>query len=118
MTGVVVVVVLVLVVVVVVLARRGAAGVTGRIDAALGALEVRRQDKATHNGARGVLVLTPDELVFLQFVPDEQTRLPRSSITAVAAEADGASPVLVVSGPDGDLTFSVPDPDGWRSALA
>lgn len=116
MTGVVVVVVLVLVVVVVVLARRGAAGVTGRIDAALGSLEVRRQDKATHNGARGVLVLTPDELVFLQFVPDEQVRVPRSAISAISAEADGM-PMLVVTGPDGDLAFSVPDPDGWKGAL-
>src|SRR5688500_18675289 len=88
---IVVVVAVVAMAAVALIVRRGAAWARARIDAAVGDLEVLRRDKANFYGVAskgtaqvrslGTLVLTPDELVFLQMVPATEVRVPRSAIT-------------------------------------
>ena len=112
MAGVVIAIVVVLVVVGVLLARRGAASAAGRVDARLAALDVQRQAKASLDGSRGVLALTPSELVFIRFVPDEELRWPRAGLAATAA--DGT--LRFVDGDD-TRTVAVDDAPGWEAAL-
>lgn len=110
------------VVVGVVLARRGAARVQERVEATLAGLDVRRQQKArltrlasggVRSSGAGMLALTPEELVFVQFVPDRVIRVPRPAITSAAA-ADGA---LVVAWGGEEAAWAVPDIDAWRAEL-
>jgi hypothetical protein len=106
-----------------VLARKGAGKAQARVDAALAGVAVLRREKATLQRVRsageaparglGVLALTPEELVFVQYVPEREVRVPRAAVSAVAAD-DGA---LVVTWADDEAAWSVDDPTAWREAL-
>jgi hypothetical protein len=132
------IVVVVLVAAGIVLARRGAGKAQERVDAHLAGLTVQRRSKANLFGMAsaeatkvrglGVLALTPDDLVFVQFVPDREVRVPRSSITSVTTSTSflgttQAKDLLVVAwsgsdGTDGDeAAWDVPDLPDWRAAL-
>jgi hypothetical protein len=73
--------------------QKQAGAARSRIETTLDTLDVQRRDKATCHGrasggerqgrALGVLALTPDELVFLEFVGDGELHIPRSAITGV-----------------------------------
>jgi hypothetical protein len=75
----------------------------------------------------GTLVLTPDELRFRQWVPDRETRIPRSAITAVETGRwwlgkSVGSRLLIVrwrTPEDGEdaMAWNVRDLDAWLSAL-
>jgi hypothetical protein len=141
MLVVLVVLAVVLILVGVVLAvRRGAAGANDRIEAAVSELDVVRREKAEFYGlasrgtsqarAIGTLVLTPDELVFLQMVPAEEIRVPRVSVAfaEVAQSFLGKSQgrdLLLVTFRDGSgddrvedrAAWAVPHSDDWRAEL-
>jgi hypothetical protein len=124
--------------VVVLLARRGAKGASARVEARLAALDVDRQAKGTFYGLAsagegqvrrlGTLVLTPDSLVFLQFVPEGEVTIPRADITVVESSPTylgktGDQELLVVTfaadGVEGgdQAAWELPDVPGWRAAL-
>ena len=130
------IVVVALVVAVVVAVRRGAGSARARIEESLASLDVRRKDKADFYGVAsrgegqvrslGTLALTPDELVFLQFVPESEVRVPLKAITHVEIarsflDKTVTRDLMVVtwkSGEDDDrVAFDVPDMDAWRSEL-
>lgn len=131
MLWVIVAVIAVLVVVGVVLARQGAARARERVESRLRAMTVVRQSKANYRGTAsggtgqtggaGVLALSPDELVFVQFVPDHEIRIARREITSVtsttAFEGSEGKEVLVVTWSDDRAAWQVPDIAGWRAAL-
>jgi hypothetical protein len=127
---------------VVLAARKGAAGANSRIEEAVAELDVRRRDKANFYGmasngstsgrALGTLVLTPDELVFLQMVPADEIRVPRSDVifAEIARSFLGKSldrDLLLVTwrteGEEGAEpgqdrgAWEVADTDGWRADL-
>ena len=135
---IIVVVVLVLIGVVAVLARRGAGKATARVQGRLARLTVDRQAKGTFYGLAsggegqvrrlGTLVLTPDSLLFLQFVPEGEVVIPRDDITAAEASSTylgrtADKELLVVSfsvdGLDaGDqAAWELPDVAEWQAAL-
>jgi hypothetical protein len=133
---VIVAIVVVLVIVVVVAVRRGAGTARARIEAGLGDLEVQRQDKANYYGQAskgegqlrglGTLALTPDELVFLQFVPANEVRVPLGAVSGVEIARSflgkaQARDLLVVTwiaeGAEDRVAFDVPDVEDWRVAL-
>lgn len=117
--------------------RRGAGAARSRIDSALAELDVQRQGKANFYGVAskgpsqvrglGTLALTPDELVFLQLVPANEVRVPRSAIQTVEVaksflgKTQGRD-LLVISwtadGVDEQVAFDVPDLEAWRQDLA
>lgn len=140
---VIVIVVLLLVAagaVVALVVRRAASGARARIDAAVGELEVLRREKANFYGVAskgagqvrglGTLVLTPDELVFLQLVPAAEVRVPRAAVTRteVAQSFLGKTQgrdLLVIEWSTADepattdrVAFDVPDLAAWRLALS
>jgi len=121
--------------------RQKAGAARARLEDALGRLDVLRQEKATCHGiaskgegqarALGVLALTPDELVFLEFVTEGELRVPRAAITAVEVTRGFLgkvfnADVLVVRWTSDDRTsddeadgaaFEVAEVEEWRSAL-
>ena len=119
-------------VVAVLLARRGAQRAAARVEERLEGLEVRRKAKANLYGVAsegggqvrglGMLALTPDELVFVQFVPDRQIRIRRDRITAAAVgrtflgKTSGRDLLMVTWGED-VAAWDVPDVTSWQSAL-
>lgn len=123
-------------VVVALLVRRKAEGARARIDDGLASLDVRRQDKAHLLGlqsgperqakAIGALALTPDELVFLQLVPEREVRIPRAAITRAEVGRDflgrtHPKDLVLVTWGEGEAVdtagFEVPDPSGWATEL-
>lgn len=132
MLWVLVAVIAVLVVVGVVLARQGAAKARERVESRLRAMTVVRQSKANYRGmasggteqtrGAGVLALSPEELVFVQFVPDHEVRIPRREITSVTSttefEGSEGKEVLVVTWSDDRAAWQVPDIAGWQAALS
>ena len=130
----VVVVVLALagIVVALLLARRGAQRVSARVEERLEGFDVLRRSKANLYGVAsegggqvrglGMLALTPDELVFVQFVPDRQIRIRRDRITAAAVgrtflgKTSGRDLLMVTWGED-VAAWDVPDVTSWQSAL-
>ena len=116
----------------VVLARRGAQRVSARVEERLEGLEVLRRSKANLYGVAsegggqvrglGMLALTPDELVFVQFVPDRQIRIRRDRITAAAVgrsflgKTSGRDLLMVTWGED-VAAWDVPDVTSWQAAL-
>lgn len=119
-----------------VLVQRKAGAAKARIDAGLAQLEVRRQDKAHLLGlqsgperqakAIGALALTPDELVFLQLVPEREVRIPRAAITRAEVGRDflgrtHPKDLVLVTWGEGEAVdtagFEVPDPSGWATEL-
>ncbi len=127
-----VVVVVVLLGVGVVLARQGAGRARARIDDRLAGLDVVRRSKANFYGLAsagagqvrglGVLALTPDELVFVQLVPDREVRVPRAAITSVRTERSylgktQGRDLLVVTWPDDEAAWDVPDVGAWSAEL-
>lgn len=135
MVVLIIVVVVVVVAAVLVLARQGASRAGARVSARLAGLTVERQSKATFYGLAsaestpvrglGVLALTPDELVFVQFVPDREVRVPRgaiSSATTATSFLDKTSEreLLVVAwdGQSPDTgAWDVADVVDWQAAL-
>ena len=124
--------------VVVFLARRGAKSASTRVEGRLAALDIDRQAKGTFYGLAsagegqvrrlGTLVLTPDSLVFLQFVPEGEITIRRADITGVESSPTylgktGDHELLVVTftaaGGEGDdqAAWELPDVAGWRTAL-
>lgn len=74
----------------------------------------------------GTLVLTPDELLFAQWVPDRLVRIPRAAITEVSTTKSWLGktifrPLLVVrwcsDAGDDAIAMWVRDLDGWQAAL-
>lgn len=113
MAGVLIaVVVVVLVVAGIVLARRGAATAAGKVEARLAAHDVQRQAKASLDGSRGVLALTPSELVFVRFVPDEERRWPRATLGATTVDGK-----LTFRDGEEEHTIAVDDAAAWEAAL-
>lgn len=135
MAVVIVVALVVLVAAVLLLARRGASRTGARIESRLAGLAVERQSKATFFGlasagatpvrALGVLALTPDELVFFQFVPDREVRVPRAAISSVTTSTSfldrSSERDLLVVAWDGQPTdtgaWEVDDVPAWRASL-
>lgn len=131
MLWVIVAVIALVVVVGAVLARQGAAKARERVESRLGAMTVVRQSKADYRGTAsagsdeargaGVLALSPEELVFVQFVPDREVRIPRRQITSVTSttefEGSEGKEVLVVTWSDDRSAWQVPDIAGWQAAL-
>ena len=140
MIVIVVVVLVVLLVIGALAVRRGAGAANARIEAAVAELDVQRREKANFHGVAskgsaqprglGTLLLTPEELVFLQVVPATELRVPRAAVTEVEVtrsflgksqardllvvswrSEDGAEPV------EDQAAFDVPDIEGWRLAL-
>ena len=124
-------------VVIAVLVQRKAGAAKGRIDDGLSKLDVQRQDKAhllgLHSGeerqskAIGALALTPDELVFLQLVPEREVRIPRTAVTRADVGRDFLGRThprdLVIVTWDGDggadaAGFEVNDPAEWATELS
>jgi hypothetical protein len=124
-------------VVVAVLVQRKAGAAKGRIDEGLAKLDVQRQDKAHLLGLRsgeerqakaiGALALTPDELVFLQLVPEREVRIPRSAVTGAEVGRDFLGrthprDLVIVTWGEGDgadaAGFEVSDPAGWATELS
>ena len=142
MLPVLLIVLVVAVIVVVVLARRGAGRASSRVEARLAELDVEQQAKGTFHGLAsagegqvrrlGTLVLTADELVFIQFVPEGEVTIRRADITAADATTTFLGKthdreLLVVSftsdaagNPDGgdQGAWELPDVPAWRAALA
>lgn len=132
---VVIVVVALLLVVGFVLARRGATQAQQRVEDHLAGATVLRREKAELRGVLGIdgpsrglglLALTPEELVFAQYVPDRAVRIARRAITAVTVarslgEDTFAADVLVVGftgdGGPAEAAWEVPDLDEWLAAL-
>ena len=123
-------------VVVAVLVQRKAGAAKSRIDDGLAKLDVQRQDKANLLGlpsgaarptkAIGALALTPDELVFLQLVPEREVRIPRAAFTRadVGRYFLGRThhrDLVIVTWDGGDgadaAGFEVDDAAGWASEL-
>lgn len=123
-------------VVVAVLVQRKAGAAKARVDRTLDELHVLRKDKANFHGqisgperqpkAIGALALTPDELVFVQLVPEREVRVPRSAITGVEITRsfrDQTCPhdLVVVRWGGGDgadaVAFDVPDAAAWVADL-
>ena len=114
------------------LARRGAQRVSARVEERLEGFDVLRRSKANLYGVAsegggqvrglGMLALTPDELVFVQFVPDRQIRIRRDRITAAAVgrtflgKTSGRDLLMVTWGED-VAAWDVPDVTSWQSAL-
>lgn len=132
MAVVIVLVVVVLLVLVAFAVRRGAAAANARIEATVGDLDVLRRAKANLQGQAssgerqvrglGTLVLTPDELVFLQMVPAGEVRVPRVAVTDVEVarsflDKEHARDLLVVTWGEDQVAFDVPDVEEWRVAL-
>jgi hypothetical protein len=116
-------------------ARLGAARVRGRVEERLAGEHVRRQAKANFYGLAsggatqgrglGTLALTDGELLFVQFVPDREVRVPLAAVTSVRSETgflgktQGRDLLVVAWGgaePD-EAAWDVPDLAGWRAAL-
>ena len=130
------VVVLVLVVVGVavglLLARKGARRASERVEERLAGLDVLRRTKANLYGVAsegkgqvrglGTLALTPDELVFVQYLPDRLIRIRRDRITAAAigrsflGKTSGRDLLMVTWGED-VAAWDVPDVTSWQAAL-
>jgi hypothetical protein len=130
----------VLVVVAAVTVQKRAGEARSKIDQALAQLDVLRQDKATFHGQTslgegqvrsvGALALTPDELVFLRFVPEGELRIPRAAITGAEASRSFLGKthnrdLLVVtwSAGDGDddvdgAAFEVADHEAWLADMS
>jgi ABC-type uncharacterized transport system ATPase subunit len=123
-------------VVVAVLVQRKAGAATRRIDDGLAQLDVLRKDKAHLMGelsggdrqakSIGALALTPDELVFLQLVPERQVRVGRSDIGAVEVSQEflgktHTRELLIVRWGEGDdvdgLAFDVDEATDWAMEL-
>ena len=123
-------------VVVAVLVQRKAGAAKSRIDDGLAKLDVQRQDKANLLGlqsgeerqtkAIGALALTPDELVFLQLVPEREVRIPRAAVTRAEVGRDFLGrthprDLVIVTWDGGDgadaAGFEVDDAAGWASEL-
>jgi hypothetical protein len=129
---IIVAVVLVGVVVAVVLARRATQKATARVEQRLAGLDVLRRSKANLYGIAsegggqvrglGVLALTPDELLFVQFVPDRQVRVRRDTITGAQparsflGKTQGRD-LLVVTWDADVAAWDVPDVAAWQAAL-
>ena len=87
-------------------------------------LESRGKGQVRGNGW---LVLTADELRFRQWVPDRETRIPRSAITAVETDrwwlgkSVGVKLLIVrwrtPEGGDDAMAWRVRDLDSWLAAL-
>jgi hypothetical protein len=87
-------------------------------------LESRGKGQVRGNGW---LVLTADELRFRQWVPDRETRIPRSAITAVETDrwwlgkSVGVKLLIVrwrtPAGGDDAMAWRVRDLDSWLAAL-
>lgn len=150
MPYVLLVLLLVAVVAAAVLVQRRAGQARARIEAGLAQLATVRRDTANFYGLEsggpsqvrgiGALALTDDELVFLQFVPEVDVRIPRAAITGVEIarsflDKAHSRDLLVVTwstgtgdaaGDDGDgsvdagidrAAFDVKDIHDWRVAL-
>lgn len=123
-------------VVVAVIVSRKAGAAKARVDRVLGELDVVRKDKANFHGqlsgperqpkAVGALALTPDELVFVQLVPEREVRVPRPAITGVEVTRsfrDQTYPhdLVVVRWGDDDaadaVAFDVPEAAAWATEL-
>jgi hypothetical protein len=135
MVYVILVLLLVAVVVAAVVVQKRAGQARARIEAGLARLDVLRQDKANFYGREGAgttqvrglgaLALTPDELVFLQFVPSDELHIPRAAITGaeLARSFLGKTQnrdLLVVTWDDGEVdraAFEVKEAGEWRSQL-
>ena len=142
MLPVLLVVLVIVVIVGVVLARRGAGRASSRVEARLAELDVEHQAKGTFHGLAsagegqvrrlGTLVLTPEELVFIQFVPEGEVSIRRADVTAADAtttflDKTHDRELLVVSfasdaagNPEGSDqgAWELPDVEAWRTALA
>jgi hypothetical protein len=124
--------------VVVVLARRGAKSASTRVEGRLAELDIDRQAKGTFYGLAsagegqvrrlGTLVLTPDALVFLQFVPEGEVSIPRADITGAESsptylgKTSDRALLVVTFAADGveggdQAAWELPDVAGWRAAL-
>jgi hypothetical protein len=133
-----IVVVAVVIVVVAFLAQKGASSAQARVEDSLASLDVRRQDKVHCHAAAtegegqtrrlGTLALTPDELVFVQFVPPGEVRVPLAAVTKVETARsflgkEHTTDLMVVSwateseGTDSQVAFDVPDIESWRADL-
>ena len=118
------------------LVQRKAGAAKSRIDHGLAELDVQRQDKAhllrlqsgeeRQTKAIGALALTPDELVFLQLVPEREVRIPRAAVTRSEVGRDFLGrthprDLVIVTWGQGDgadaAGFEVPDPAGWATEL-
>jgi hypothetical protein len=135
MPYVVLVLLLLVVAVVAFVVQKRAGQARARIEAGLAALDVQRQDKANYYGREtagkpqprslGALALTPGELVFLQFVPEEEVRIPRTAITGVEiarsflGKAQNRDLLVVTWEADGvdRAAFDVTDVHAWREEL-
>ena len=118
------------------LVQRKAGAAKSRVDDGLAKLDVQRQDKAHLIGlqsgeerqakAIGALALTPDELVFIQLVPEREVRIPRGAVTRAEVGRDFLGRthprdlVLVSWGraDEADVAgFEVTDPAEWATEL-
>ena len=71
----------------------------------------------------GWLVLTPGELRFRQWLPDRETRIPRSDVSAVETPKSWlgksvGTKLLCVRWPGDAMAFEVRDLDAWLAALS
>ena len=114
------------------LARRGTKRAVERVESRLAGFEVLRRSRANLYGVAsegkgqvrgvGALALTPDELVFVQFVPDRLVRVPRDRITGATTARSflgktHGKDLLVVTWSDDVAAWDVPDVDAWQAAL-
>ena len=124
--------------------RKGASSARQRIAERLDGLDVERSSKANFYGTTsrgagqvrglGTLVLTPDEVVFLQLIPSYELRIPRAAITGTSVarsflgKTQGRDLLVIEWAVEGDagstsqtttdsVAFDIPELDGWRSAL-
>jgi hypothetical protein len=129
---VVIAIVVVALVAAVVAARWAAGKARTRLDDRLAGLDVQRRDKANFYGLAsagaaqvrglGILALTPDELVFVQLVPDREVRVARADITGVRTERSflgktQGRELLVVSWGDDEAAWDVPDVAAWSEEV-
>ena len=141
MLVVLIVMLVVILVGVVVLARRGAGRASARVEGRLAELDVQQQAKGTFYGLAsggegqmrrlGTLVLTPDALVFLQFVPEGEVTIRRADVTGSVATTSFLGKtqdreLLVVSftsdaagspGGGDQAAWELPDIAAWNAAL-
>ena len=141
MLPVLIVMLVVILVGVVVLARRGAGRASARVEGRLAELDVQQQAKGTFYGFAsggegqmrrlGNLVLTPDSLVFLQFVPEGEVTIRRADVTGSVATTSFLGKtqdreLLVVSftsdaagspGGGDQAAWELPDIAAWNAAL-
>ena len=135
MAIVIVVVVVVAVIAAAVYLPKAAKNAGAKAEARLEGLDIKRRDRGHLLGFEskgrpirglGILALTPDELVFSQFVVDTDLRIARNTITNVEAvdaflEKTSPRPLLQVSwvgdeDPD-TVAFDVPEAESWAADL-